>query len=145
VSWIGSSYPQGAEDLVCGGGLAEPLLEHVERADVGLVAVGLAGVGDDNRPVLQIGCNARGGFDGDVGGDTDEHDCVDACHAENGVERGAVEPVGRLSSDHRLIGPGGDVVDDLNRRSTLQKGGAPDERAKQWGVRPDPAQPRLPT
>jgi hypothetical protein len=78
----------------------------MERAGVGLVAVGLAGVRDDYRPVLQIGCNARGGFDGDVGGDTDEHDSVDACRPENGVERGAVESVGRLSPDNRLIGPG---------------------------------------
>jgi hypothetical protein len=49
VSWIGGSYPQGAEDLVCGGGFAEPLLENVERAGVGFVAVGLARVGDDDR------------------------------------------------------------------------------------------------
>src|SRR5258708_34721760 len=43
VSWIGRSYPQGAEDLVCGGVLAQTLLEIVERAGVGLVAIGLAG------------------------------------------------------------------------------------------------------
>jgi hypothetical protein len=36
------------------------------------------------------------GFDGDVGSDTDEHEGVDACHAENGVECGVFEPVGRL-------------------------------------------------
>jgi hypothetical protein len=110
---------------------------------VGLVAIGLACVGDDDRPVLPVGCSARGGFDRDVGRDTDEYEGIDACHAENGVERGAVEPVCRLSPDDRLIGPGGDVVDDLNRGSTLQKSGAPDERAKQRGVRPDPGQPRL--
>src|SRR6478672_4626567 len=143
VSWIGGCYPQGAEDLVCGGGLAEPLLEDVERAGVGLVAIGLARVRDDDRPVLPVGCRARGGFDRDVGRDTDEHEGIDACHAENGVERGAVEPVCRLSPDDRLIGPGSDVVDDLNRGSTLQKSGAPDEGAKQRGVRPDPGQPRL--
>src|SRR5260370_32108931 len=40
-------------------------------------------------------------------------------------------------------GRGGDVVDDLNRGSTLQKSGAPDEHSKQRGVRPDPGQPRL--
>jgi hypothetical protein len=143
VSWIGGSHSEDAENLVCGGCLAEPLLEDVERAGVGLVAIGLASVGDDDRPVLSVGCSARGGFDRDVGRDTDEHEGIDACHAENGVERGAVEPVRRLSPDDRLIGAGGDVVDYLNRGSTLQKSGAPDERAKQRGVRPDSGQPRL--
>jgi hypothetical protein len=51
---------------------------------------------------LQIGCNARGGFNGDIGGDTDEHEGIDACRAKNSVERGAVEPIGRLSPDDRL-------------------------------------------
>jgi hypothetical protein len=73
---------------------------------VRLVAVGLAGVGDDNRPVLQVGCSARSGFDGDVGGDAGEHEGVDAGRAENGVEYGAIETVGRLSSDDWFIGPG---------------------------------------
>jgi hypothetical protein len=71
---------------------------------VGLVAVGLAGVRDDNRPVLQVGCSARGGFDGDVGGDADKHEGVDACHVEDGVECRAFEPVARLSPDDRFIG-----------------------------------------
>jgi hypothetical protein len=34
-------------------------LEDVKRAIVGLVAVGLAGVGDDDGPVLPVGCSAR--------------------------------------------------------------------------------------
>ena len=79
VSGTGGSFSQGAEDLVGGGCLAEPLLEHVERPGVGLVAVGGAGVGDDDRPVSQVACAARGGFDGDVGGDADEHEGVDGC------------------------------------------------------------------
>jgi len=41
VSWIGGSYPQGAEGLVRGGGLAEPLLEDVERAGAGVVAASM--------------------------------------------------------------------------------------------------------
>jgi hypothetical protein len=45
---------------------------------VGLVAVGLTGTADEDRPVLRVGCNARDGFDGDVGSDTDEHEGVDA-------------------------------------------------------------------
>jgi hypothetical protein len=57
----------------------------------------------------QVGCSARSGFDGDVGGDSEEHEGVDACHAENGVEYRAIETVGRLSSDDWFIGPGGDV------------------------------------
>ena len=115
VSWIDSSYPQSAEDLVCGRGLAEPLLEDVERAGVGLVAVGLAGVGDDDRPVLPVACSARGGFNRDVGRDTDEHESIDACHAENGVERGA------RGMNPRLCGQGMDghaasfLAFDLNR------------------------------
>jgi hypothetical protein len=100
--------------------LAEPLFEHVERAGVGLVAVGLAGVGDDDRPILPVGCSARGGFDSDVGGDTGEHEGIDARDAEHGVECSAVEPAGRLSPDDRFIGSGGDVVDNLDGGSTLQ-------------------------
>jgi hypothetical protein len=45
MSGSGNSYPKRAEDLVGGGCLAEPLLEQVERAGMGLVAVGLTGVG----------------------------------------------------------------------------------------------------
>jgi hypothetical protein len=37
---------QGCEDLIGGWCLAEPLLEHLERVGVGLVAVSGAGVGD---------------------------------------------------------------------------------------------------
>jgi hypothetical protein len=83
--------------------LAEPLFEHLERAGVGLVAVGGAGVGDDDRAVSLIACTTRVGFDGDVGGHPDEHEGVDACQADNG---GAVEPVGRLSPDDRFVGSG---------------------------------------
>jgi hypothetical protein len=50
---------QGAQDFVGGGRLAEPLLQHLERASMSLVAVGLAGVGDDDGPVLPVGCSAR--------------------------------------------------------------------------------------
>src|SRR5258708_12147118 len=67
---------QCGEDLICGGGFAEPLLEHVERADVGVVAVGLAGVGDDDCPVLQIGCSPRGGFHTDLGRDPRAHQSI---------------------------------------------------------------------
>jgi len=69
-----------------------------------LITVGGAGIGDDDRPVSQVRCSACGGFDGDVGGDADNHEGVDACQAENGVEYGAVETVSRLSPDERFIG-----------------------------------------
>jgi hypothetical protein len=61
-------------------------LEHVERTGVALIAVGGAGVGDHDRPISQVGCSARGGFDGDVGGDAYEREGVDACDTESGVE-----------------------------------------------------------
>ena len=137
------SLPQGAEDLVGGRCFGEPLLEHVKRAGVGLVVVSLAGVGDDNGPVLQVACNARGGFDGDIGGDTDKHEGVDACHMQNGVECGAFEPVGRLSPDDWLIGPGGDLVDDLDCGSALKQAATVDDRAKHRGVPPNPGVPWL--
>ena len=86
---------------------------------------------DDDRPVLKIRRSARGGFDGDVGCNTGENECVDSCHAENGAKCGAVEPVGRLSPYDRFIWPGGDLVDDLDRRSALQKGRTVDEGTKQ--------------
>lgn len=73
---------------------------------MGVVAVGRAGVGDDDRAVSQVACSARGGFDGDVGGHADEHEGVDTCQAENGVQDGAVKPVARLSPDDRFVGPG---------------------------------------
>ena len=53
---------------------------------MGLVAVGVTGVGDDDRPVLEVRRSARGGFDGDVGRNTGENECVDACDAKNGAE-----------------------------------------------------------
>ena len=143
MRWIGCSYPQGAEDLVCSGGLAEPLLEHVERAGVGLVAVGLAGVGDDDRPVLQIGCHTRGGLDGDVGRDTGENDGINACDVENCLERGSVKPAGRLSPDDCFIRSGGDIVDNLDGVSALQQGRIFDERTKQRGIGPNSGQARL--
>ena len=72
---------------------------RTSRAGVGFVAVGLVRIGYDDRPVLPVACSARGGFDRDVGRDTDEHEGIDACDAENGVERGAVESTCRLSPD----------------------------------------------
>jgi hypothetical protein len=104
----GGGYPS-AEDLVSGGCLAEPLLEPVERAGMGLVAVGGAGVGDDDRAVSQVACTARGGLDGDVGGHADEHESVDAHATENRIQFGAVEPAGPLCSDDRFTGPGGET------------------------------------
>ena len=63
-----SGLIQGAEDLVGGECLAEPLLDHLERVGVGLVTVRGAGVRDDDRAVSQIACSAHSGFDRDVGG-----------------------------------------------------------------------------
>ena len=68
-----------------------------------LVGVGKAAVRDDDRPVCQVACGARGGFDGDVGSDADEHEVVDPCHSENDVERGAFEPAGPLPPDDRVL------------------------------------------
>ena len=110
---------------------------------MGLVAVGDARVGDDDRAVPEVACTARGGFDGDVGGYTAEHEVVDACQAEHGVEFGAVEPVGRLPPDDRFIGPGGDVVDDLDRGSALHQADTVEQGAPQRRVRPDPGEPLL--
>lgn len=87
--------------------VGEPPLERVERVGVGLVAVCLARVGDDDRPVLPVGCTARGGFDSDVGGDANVHEGVDACHAENRVERRVNERAARLSPYDRFIVTGG--------------------------------------
>ena len=72
-----------------------------------LIGVGDATVGDNDRPVLQVACSTRGGFDGDVGGYAGDHESVDPRHSENGVEFCAVEPAGRLSPDERFTGPGG--------------------------------------
>jgi hypothetical protein len=43
---------------------------------------------------LPVGCSARGGFDSDVGRDTDEHEGINACHAESGVECGGIAHFG---------------------------------------------------
>ena len=108
-----------------------------------LITVGGAGIGDDDRPISQVGCSARGGFDGDVGGDADKHEGVDACQAENGVEYGAVEPVGRLSPDERFLRPAGEVVHELDRWSALHQADTVEEGAPQRGIRTDPGEPLL--
>lgn len=86
-----------------------------------LIAVGGAGIGDDDRPISQVACSARGGFDGDVSGYPGKNNGVDAGQAENGVQHSPVEPVGRLPPDERFIGPPGEFVNELDRGSTLQR------------------------
>jgi hypothetical protein len=64
-----------------------------------------AAVGDEDRPVCQAACGARG-LDGDLGGYPGDPDSVDARPARNAVKYRAVERVGRLSTDDGILGPG---------------------------------------
>jgi hypothetical protein len=73
---------------------------------------------------LQVAFSTRGGFDGDVGGYAGDPESVDACHSENGVEFGAVEPAGRLSPDERFTGLGA-------RSSMISTAGVPSSRQLQ--------------
>jgi hypothetical protein len=93
---------------------------------------------------LQVGCGARGGFDGDVGGDTDEQEDVDPCHPENGVDAVPSNPLAAYPRTTASLSRGGSTSSMTSTAGVpCRRGGTFDERAKQWGVWPDPRQPWL--